>query len=160
VPDAAEVTRGLDVYKQHCADCHGYRPIAAEPTTVEPWVAKGKYLHKLEGVGPMAPPDGGLGVDAERVTFRYAHDLPLAIWTSLPGNPEIAAVQEERLNKAIQEAQESKAPALAYFWQKQKDKFQLARRQYRLGHPLYFPVCKKGGVSVRHDRAGQWQLRP
>jgi hypothetical protein len=78
------------------------------------------------------------------VTFRYAHDLPLAIWTTLPGNPKIAAVQEKRLDKAIIDAQDAKAPALAYFWQQQKEQFLLAKRQYRLGHPLYFPACPEG----------------
>ena len=150
-PAAADVERGLTVFKEHCADCHGYRPIASDPTKVEPWVAKGKYLHKLEGVGPLAPADGGLGVDAERVTFRYAHDLPLAIWTTLPGNPKIAAVQEKRLDKAIIDAQDAKAPALAYFWQQQKEKFLLTKRQYRLGHPLYFPACKEGDETCSDE---------
>ena len=146
-PAAADVELGLKVYKEHCAECHGFRPISADPAKVEPWVAEGAYLHKLEGVGPLAPAKGGLGVDAERVTFRYAHDLPLAIWTTLPGNPKITAVQEKRLDKAIIDAHDAGAPALAYFWQKQKEQFLLTKRQYRLGHPLYFPACPEGDAT-------------
>jgi len=144
VPDPAAVEKGFEVYKQHCASCHGYRPVAASPDQIEPWVAEGERLHEFEGVGPLAPPDGGLGVDAERVTFRYAHDLPMAIWTTLPGNPDVVAEQERRLQRTIDDAQAKNAPALAYFWENQLVALQQRKREYRDGHPLYFPACKPG----------------
>ena len=144
-PDAAQVERGLAVYKEQCSACHGYRPIASDPAKVEPWVAEGERIHTFEGVGPLAPPGD------ERVTFRYAHELPLAIWTTLPGNPKITAVQEKRLDKAIIDAQDAGAPALAYFWQQQKERFLLSKRQYRLGHPLYFPACQEGDETCTDE---------
>ena len=149
VPDPAEVERGLAVYKEHCADCHGYRPIASDPTEVEPWVAEGEDLHKMEGVGPLAPPDGGIGVDANRVTFRYAHDLPLTLWTSLPGNAAVAEVQEARLDKAKNDAVSAGEPALAYYWTRQKARFEQLKRAYREGHPLYFPACPEGDETCQ-----------
>ena len=149
VPDPAEVERGFAVYKEYCADCHGYRPVAADPATVEPWVAEGERLHRLEGVGPLAPADGGLGVDADRVTFRYAHDLPLTLWTALPGDAAVAEVQEARLDKARNDAQAAGDPARAFYWTLQKDRFLEAKRAYRQGHPLYFPGCPEGDETCR-----------
>jgi mono/diheme cytochrome c family protein len=149
VPDAADVERGFGVYREHCAGCHGYRPVSADPAKVEPWVPKGDKLHQFEWVGPNAPAGSDLGVDIERVSFRYAHDLPLAIWTTLPGWQETVEEQERRLDRAIDDASAKGAPALAYFWNEQKDKLLLTKRQYRLGHPLYFPACPPGDASCQ-----------
>ncbi|MCA8927396.1 MAG: cytochrome c [Alphaproteobacteria bacterium] len=151
VPDPAEVARGFEVYKAYCSDCHGYRPVAAKPTEVKPWVAEGRYIHHMMGVGPKAPADGGLGVDADRVTFRYAHDLPLTLWTALPGNAAVAAVQEARLDKARNDALAAGDPALAYYWDERKSAFLEAKRIYRTGHPLYFPACPEGDGNCKPE---------
>lgn len=151
VPDPAEVERGFQVFKQYCADCHGYRPVSRDPAKVEPWVAEGERLHRMMGVGPLAPAEGGLGVDADRVTFRYAHDLPLTLWTALPGNAAVAKVQEARLDKAKNDALATGEPALAFYWTQQKARFLETKRAYRKGHPLYFPACPEGDGNCKPE---------
>ncbi|SMF51377.1 hypothetical protein SAMN06265365_11795 [Tistlia consotensis] len=138
LPDPTQVEAGFQVYKTWCADCHGYRPVGGGQ-----WVAEGRWIHRFDyldgrGGGPK------LGVDPARVTFRYASLLPLSIWATLPGSGPAVAAQEQRLRDAGAAAEKAGEPALAWFWQQQLDGFLLAKRQYRLGHPLYFPACPSG----------------
>lgn len=139
VPDPAEAARGLEVYMQHCADCHGYRPLDGDGG----WVAEGAYLHQYENMDPALGPNR-LGVDDKRVTFRYAKKLPLPLWTALPGRGDVADAQADALAKAQADAE---SPAFAYFWQQMGEKFDKDRRVFRTGHPLYFPECAEGDVD-------------
>lgn len=134
-PEAAEVARGFEVYMAHCADCHGYRPPDGGP-----WRAEGKWLHQFEYIDGRNRPQP-IGVDAARVSFRYAHKLPLALWTALPGPGGVADRQAAALDAEIKKASAAGEPAFAYFWQELSAKFAADRKRFPGGHPLYFPEC-------------------
>jgi mono/diheme cytochrome c family protein len=134
VPDPVQVEAGLLVYQQHCTECHGYRPTDGDRA----WVAEGDKLHQFSPIG--APDDmNAIGTDPERVTFRYNDLLALGLTTTLPGRADNLEKQRDSLKAAQKMAREEGQPAVAYFWSRQLERLNLSARQFRLGHPLYFP---------------------
>ena len=146
-PNPAQVARGFEVFKSvGCASCHGYRPPGGGS-----WVTEGARLHRFEYLDGR---DGGprLGVDPERVAFRYAELLPIAIWSKLPGYQETVAEQQKRIEAARDKAQAEGVPAIASFWQRQLDELLLATHPARPADRL-FP--RRGrSVGRRFGNAG------
>ena len=127
-PDPAAAERGLAVYMAECNGCHGHRPLDGGT-----W--------SLEGAGAVhrLVPLKGLGTDPERVTFRYAEMLPLALQTDFPGWGEDRELQIAALEDAAAKAQAERRGGEVAFWLRQLDKLNLKAREHRLGHPLHFP---------------------
>lgn len=122
------IERGFQTYLKFCNGCHGYRPLDGGR-----WSFDGaKARHRLM---PLA----ALGTDPERVIFRYATMLPLALQTDFPGWQEERFAQARALEDAAAEALDAGKPALAALWRRQREKLADAAREHRLGHPFYFP---------------------
>ena len=137
-PEPDQVTAGLAVYQAYCQSCHGYR--AAESG---PWIPEGDRLHSWEFLDPdhsdaMPGPFEPIGTDPERLTFRYATQLPLALWTDLPGSDNERASQQAALDAAITAATGAGDAAGAGLWARQLERLAAASRRFRLGHPLAF----------------------
>lgn len=126
-PDPAAVERGFAVYMAACNGCHGHRPLDGG-------------VWSLEGAGAIhrLTPLKGIGTDGERVTFRYAEMLPLALQTDFPGWGEARADQVAALEAAAEAARGAGRGAEAAFWLAQLDKLKLRSREHRLGHPFHF----------------------
>ena len=127
-PDPADVEAGFQVYMKFCNDCHGHRPLSGGA-----WSIEGAAL-----IHQRVPIDD-LGTDAERLTFRYAQMVPLALQTDFPGWGDDLAEQVSLLEKAAEDARANRRPAEAYFWLKQLDRLNDLSREHRLGHGFYFP---------------------
>lgn len=140
-PEIAALEAGFEVYRQHCSSCHGYRAWSVVDGALEigEWVAEGAYLHQHSFAFPE---DGSpvVSTDDARVTFPHADLLALALRTTLPGWDEDLDAQREMLQDAINGATEAGQPAIADLWTRHLQKLNYAAREFRLGHPLYFPA--------------------
>ena len=126
-PDQAEVEGGFQVYMSHCNDCHGHRPLDGGA-----WSNDGaKLIHQRI-------PVEDLGTDPERLTFRYAQMVPLALQTDFPGWGDDLDQQVALLEEAAATARAERRPAEAYFWLQQLDRLNSLAREHRLGHGFYF----------------------
>lgn len=137
-PDPDQVAAGLEVYRAHCQSCHGYRASESGP-----WIVEGDRLHTWEFLDPDHPdanpgPFEPIGTDPERLTFRYASQLPLALWTDLPGTDAERVSQQAALDAAIVEATDAGDAAGAGLWSRQQERLAAATRLFRSGHPLAF----------------------
>ena len=132
-PTPEQINDGLLVYQDHCQQCHGFRP-----NYDEPWVAEGEKLHQFSPIKPLNG-ERAIGTDPERVTFLYSNLVALGLTTTLPGRGDNLKSQRDSLLEAITEATEQRQPAVANLWGRHLDRLDLAARQFRLGHPLYFP---------------------
>lgn len=133
-PTQSEAEKGLVVYKKYCAECHGYRPITGDKL----WVAEGEKIHKISRLKPLNG-EQPIGTDPERVTFRYVDLLLLGLTTTLPGWDDDLAKQRKSLKDAQILATSKGQLAVADLWSRHLDRLNLSARQFRLGHPLYFP---------------------
>lgn len=125
-PDPAAVARGRSAYMEHCNDCHGHRKVDGN------WSVEGAArIHRLT---PLAE----IGTDPERVTFRYAHMLPDALYTTFPQWAGDLEAQNTRLENLVQTAKDAGEPAVASFWLDQITKLNESSREHRLGHALQF----------------------
>lgn len=126
-PDPAAVEAGFQIYMQHCNDCHGHRPLDG-----------GEWSNEGATLIHQRIPVQDLGTDPERLTFRYAQMVPLALQTDFPGWGEDLAEQVRLLEESAATAREERRPAEAYFWLQQLDRLNDLSRQHRLGHGFYF----------------------
>lgn len=126
-PDPAEVEAGFQIYMKHCNDCHGHRPLDGGE-----WSTEGAAL-----IHQRVPVED-LGTDPERLIFRYAQMVPLALQTDFPGWGDDLEEQIALLEEAAATARAERRPAEAYFWLKQLDRLNSLSRQHRLGHGFYF----------------------
>ena len=126
-PDPQRVAAGFAVYQQACNGCHGHRPIEDGPWTTM-------------GAGEIWKTAFDIGTDSARLTFRYADMLPLAIQTALPRWAVDLQAQKDELVQARKDASAKGDLGRAYFWERQLDDLELASREFRLGHPLAFPL--------------------
>ncbi len=133
-PTSDQVKDGLEVYKLHCAACHGYRPIEGDRL----WAAKGEKLHQVSLLKPVDRTTP-IGTDPERIMFRYSNLLVQGLTTILPGWDEDLEKQRESLKQAKLEATAQGQLAEADLWVGHLERLNLSARQFRLGHPLYFP---------------------
>lgn len=127
-PPGDLIERGFDLYLEYCNGCHGHRPVSGGRWSLE----GAKARHRIV---PLA----GIGTDPERVAFRYAELLPLALQTDFPTRGDALFAQREALKGAAKTARDEGKPALAALWRRQSDKLGRAAREHRLGHPLAFP---------------------
>ena len=127
-PDPAAAARGFEVYLAECNSCHGHRPLDGSEWSLE----GADRIHTLVELDEI-------GTDPERVSFRYATMLPLALQTDFPGWGEDRFAQIAALEAKAEEAREARRPARAAFWLRQLDRLNMRAREHRLGHPLYFP---------------------
>lgn len=126
-PDQADVEAGFQIYMQHCNDCHGHRPLDG-----------GEWSNAGAALIHQRIPVQDLGTDPERLTFRYAQMVPLALQTDFPGSGEDLAEQVRLLEENAAAARAERRPAEAFFWLQQLDRLNDLSRQHRLGHGFYF----------------------
>ena len=72
--DQADIEAGFQVYMEHCNDCHGHRLLDG-----------GEWSNAGAALIHQRIPVEKLGTDPERLTFRYAQMVPLALQTDFPG---------------------------------------------------------------------------
>lgn len=136
----AAIARGKVAYMAHCNECHGHRAETGD------WSLEGATrIHQLT---PLAE----IGTDPERVTFRYAHMLPDALYTSFPQWDADLEAQQTRLETLVQTAKRDGKPAVAALWLGQIDKLNAASREHRLGHTLGF---KREDIRAGDEQTGQ-----
>ncbi len=127
-PPTADIEAGFQVYMKFCNACHGHRPLDGGE-----WSNEGaKLIHRRI-------PVENLGTDPERLTFRYAQMVPLALQTDFPGWGEDLTEQVRLLEAAARTARAERRPAEAHFWLSQLDRLNDLSREHRLGHGFYFP---------------------
>ena len=139
-PDPMAIARGKVAYLTHCNECHGHRAENGE------WSLDGATrVHQLT---PLAE----IGTDPERVTFRYAHMLPDALYTAFPQWDEDLAAQKSRLETLVAQARERGEPAVAAHWLGQIGKLNNASREHRLGHTLQF---NRDDIRAGDEKTGE-----
>jgi mono/diheme cytochrome c family protein len=79
--DAAAVKRGREMYRKHCADCHG------QPGKSDAWVAGRRH----EEVVLLAE----IGTDPERVTFQHYTELPDRLYELFPADHPLKFPRED-----------------------------------------------------------------
>lgn len=126
-PDPADVEAGFQVYMKFCNDCHGHRPLGG-----------GEWSNDGATLIHQRIPVEDLGTDPERLTFRYAQMVPLALQTDFPGWGDDLAEQVRLLEDNAATAHAGRRPAEAYFWLQQLDRLNDLARQHRKGHGFYF----------------------
>lgn len=127
-PDQADIEAGFQVYMKFCNACHGHRPLDG-----------GEWLNEGAELIHRRIPVENLGTDPERLTFRYAQMVPLALQTDFPGWGEDLEEQVALLEEAAKTARAERRPAEAFFWLSQLDRLNDLSREHRLGHGIYFP---------------------
>ena len=125
--DQADIEAGFQVYMEHCNDCHGHRLLDG-----------GEWSNAGAALIHQRIPVEKLGTDPERLTFRYAQMVPLALQTDFPGVGEDLVEQVRLLEERAASARAEQRPAEAYFWLQQLDRLNKLSREYRLGHGFYF----------------------
>jgi hypothetical protein len=111
--DPARAKRGLEVYKQYCQSCHGYRPLGDGDE--KPYDTAVQCPNKYWCLGENVPLKE-IGTDPSRIEFRYSDILPDAIQLSFVGGGEDLERQRQTLAKVEADALEQGKGALAGFW--------------------------------------------
>lgn len=126
-PDQAGIEAGFLVYLEHCNDCHCHRPLDG-----------GEWSNDSAALIHQRIPVEDLGTDPERLTFRYAQMVPLALQADFPGWGDDLDEQVRLLEGKATTARAERRPAEAFFWLQQLDRLNDLSREHRLGHGFYF----------------------
>jgi hypothetical protein len=112
--DPVRAKRGLEVYKQHCQACHGYRPLGDHDE--KPYDTAVTCPSKSWCLGENVP-IAEIGTDPSRLDFRYSDILPTGIQLSFVGGGADLEAQRQTIAKAQADALQNGQGALAGYWQ-------------------------------------------
>lgn len=135
-PSAEALARGQAVYAQQCSSCHG------QPGPN--WTVPGG-----PGGEPSITPLDQIGTDPERLTFRYADMLPMALAALLPlGDSAGLEAQRQALRARFDQAMRDGDLVQADWWQQAIARFDARAREFPAGHRMAFPmrdIAKRNG---------------